>query len=327
LARIHKAKLALLGRSSLPEARVKEVRELEAMGAEVLLLRADVANEEQMFEAVARTVERFGRIDGVIYGAAAGAGTDKEIRETTPADCTVQFQAKAQGLLVLEKVLQGRDYKFCLMLSSLSSILGGITFAAYAAANNFVDTFVRKVNQSYQAPWISVNWDAWNDSAIDSNSGGEALERVLSIGPVSQIAVSISDLDARLERWVSFENSQTTLTVEKSEIAVLHPRPNLLNAYVAPSNELEQDLAETWAVLLGIEQVGIDDNFFELGGHSLLATMVLSRLRKEFDVELPLRSFFESPTVSGLALVIAQRVIENQDEQSIAQLLESPSFS
>jgi acyl transferase domain-containing protein/acyl carrier protein len=325
LARIHKAKLALLGRSSLPEARVKEVRELEAMGAEVLLLRADVANEEQMFEAVARTVERFGRIDGVIYGAAAGAGTDKEIRETTPADCTVQFQAKAQGLLVLEKVLQGRDYKFCLMLSSLSSILGGITFAAYAAANNFVDTFVRKVNQSYQAPWISVNWDAWNDSAIDSNSGGEALERVLSIGPVSQIAVSISDLDARLERWVSFENSQTTLTVEKSEIAVLHPRPNLLNAYVAPSNELEQDLAETWAVLLGIEQVGIDDNFFELGGHSLLATMVLSRLRKEFDVELPLRSFFESPTVSGLALVIAQRVIENQDEQSIAQLLEGAS--
>lgn len=323
LAQTHKAKLALLGRSALPESKAKEVQELEAAGAEVLLLRADVSNEEQMFEAVARTVERFGRIDGVIYGAAAGAGTDKEIRETTPADCLVQFQAKAQGLLVLEKVLQARDYKFCLMLSSLSSILGGITFAAYAAANIFMDTFVRKHNQSHPATWISVNWDAWNDSAIDAKSGGKALERVLSIGPVSQIVVSTSDLDSRLERWVSFENSQTAVTVEKSEIAVLHPRPNLLNAYVAPSNELEQDLAETWAVLLGIEQVGIDDNFFELGGHSLLATMVLSRLRKEFDVELPLRCFFESPTVSGLALVIAQRVIENQDEQSIAQLLES----
>ena len=113
------------------------------------------------------------------------------------------------------------------------------------------------------------------------------------------------------------------MTIEKSKIAVLHPRPNLLNAYVAPSNELEQDLAETWQELLGIEHVGINDNFFELGGHSLLATMVQSRLRKEFGVELPLRSFFESPTVSGLALIIAQRVIENQDEQSIAQLLES----
>lgn len=355
LARTHKAKLALLGRSGLPASdawaqwleehddddnvsrKIRKVRELEAAGAEVLLLRADVSNEEQMFAAVARTVERFGRIDGVIYGAAAGAGTDKEIRETMPADCMVQFQAKAQGLLVLEKVLQGRDYKFCLMLSSLSSILGGMTFAAYAAANIFMDTFVRKVNQSHPETWLTVNWDGWNldeevrpgaklragtnDTAINPEDGGEALERILSIGPIPQILVSTSDLYARMERWLSFEDSQTAVTIEKSEIAVLHPRPNLLNAYVAPSNELEQDLAETWQELLGIEQVGINDNFFELGGHSLLATMVLSRLRKEFGVELPLRSFFESPTVSGLALIIAQRVIENQDEQSIAQLL------
>jgi NAD(P)-dependent dehydrogenase (short-subunit alcohol dehydrogenase family)/acyl carrier protein len=339
LARTHEAKLALLGRSSLPPSdvwtqwleehdtddnvsrKIRKVRELEAAGAEVLLLRADVSNEEQMLAAIDRTVERFGRIDGVIYGAAAG--TDKEIRETTPADCMVQFQAKAHGLSVLEKVLQGRDYKFCLLLSSLSSILGGMTFAAYAAANTFMDTFVRKHNQSHPATWLTVNWDAWTDSAIDPQSGGAALERVLAIGPLSQIVVSASDLDSRLERWVSFEDSQTAVTIEKPEIAVLHPRPNLLNAYVAASNELEQDLAETWQELLGIEQVGINDNFFELGGHSLLATMVLSRLRKEFGVELSLRSFFESPTVSGLALIIAQRIIENQDEQSIAQLLES----
>ncbi|HEY0730187.1 MAG TPA: SDR family NAD(P)-dependent oxidoreductase, partial [Pyrinomonadaceae bacterium] len=323
LARTHKAKLALLGRSAPAESKIEKVRELEALGAEVLVLRADVSNEEQMFEAVARTVERFGRIDGVIYGAAAGASTDKEIRATTPDDCMVQFQGKAHGLMVLEKVLEGRDYKFCVMLSSLASILGGMTFASYAAANIFMDTFVRKVNQSHPQTWLSVNWDGWSDAAIDARSGGEALERVLSIGPVSQVAVSVSDLDSRIERWVSFEDSQTAVTTEKTETAVLHPRPNLLNPYVAPSNELEQDLAETWQELLGIERVGINDNFFELGGHSLLATMVLSRLRKEFGVELLLRSFFESPTVSGLALIIAQRVIEDQDEQSIAQLLAS----
>jgi acyl carrier protein len=95
-----------------------------------------------------------------------------------------------------------------------------------------------------------------------------------------------------------------------------------LEPYVAPSNELEEDLASTWQELLGIAQVGVNDNFFELGGHSLLATMVTSRLRKEFGVELSLRSFFESPTIGGLALLIAERVIQDQDEESIAQLLE-----
>ena len=115
--------------------RIRKVQELEAAGAEVLLLRADVSNEEQMSAAVDGTVERFGRLDGVIYGAAAEASTDKEIRELTPADCVHQFQPKVKGLTVLEKVLEGTEHEFCLMLSSLSSVLGGMTFAAYAAAN------------------------------------------------------------------------------------------------------------------------------------------------------------------------------------------------
>jgi len=356
LARRCKAKLALLGRTGLPlpeewprwlaehdedddvSNKIRKIQELEAAGAEVLLLRADVANEAQMFEAVARIVERFGRIDGVIYGAAAGSSTDKDIRDTTPEDCVRQFQAKVHGVLVLEKVLQNRDYKFCLMLSSLTSVLGGMTYTAYTAANLFMDTFVRKHNQMHPEIWLSVNWDEWNidgevllnarlrafadDPGIGAEDGGDAFERILSMGPVTQVLVSTLDLHARLERWVTFEDSPGIVAAKTVEASVLHPRPNLLEAYVAPSNELEQDLAETWQELLGIERVGINDNFFELGGHSLLATMVMSRLRKEFGVELPLRSFFETPTVSGLALIIAQRVIEDHDEQSIAQLLE-----
>jgi acyl carrier protein len=122
---------------------------------------------------------------------------------------------------------------------------------------------------------------------------------------------------------VTFAEAEKVAAVKEAEPAsALHPRPNLMEPYVAPSNELEEDLANTWQELLGIAQVGVNDNFFELGGHSLLATMVMSRLRKEFGVELSLRSFFESPTIGGLALSIAERVIEGQDEESIAQLLE-----
>jgi acyl transferase domain-containing protein len=355
LARDFKAKLALLGRTDLPpreewsrwleehddddvSEKIRAVRELESEGAEVLVLSADVANEEQMRAAVDSTLEQFGRLDGLIYGAAAGTNTDKEIRNLTFADCASQFHAKVKGLVVLEKVLQGRDVEFCLLLSSLSTVLGGMTFTAYAAANLFMDTFARKHNQAHPPTWMTTNWDAWNfdgdgyetkglvavgEEGIRPDNGGEAFERILSMGPLTQVLVSTYDLHARLDRWVTFAEAENAAAVKEVEPAsVLHPRPNLPQPYVAPSNELEEDLANTWQELLGIAQVGVNDNFFELGGHSLLATMVMSRLRKEFGVELSLRSFFESPTVSGLALSIAERVIEAQDEESIAQLLE-----
>jgi amino acid adenylation domain-containing protein/non-ribosomal peptide synthase protein (TIGR01720 family) len=71
-------------------------------------------------------------------------------------------------------------------------------------------------------------------------------------------------------------------------------------SFVPPHTPTQQAIANTIAEVLGVEQVGIHDNFFEIGGHSLLATQVISRLRQIFQVELPLRCLFESPTVAEL---------------------------
>ena len=73
---------------------------------------------------------------------------------------------------------------------------------------------------------------------------------------------------------------------------------------IAPRNEAEGKLAGIWRDLLKVEQVGIEQNFFELGGHSLLVLQVTARIRRIFDVELPVRSVFEAPTIAGLALEV-----------------------
>jgi len=68
-----------------------------------------------------------------------------------------------------------------------------------------------------------------------------------------------------------------------------------------PRTPVEEITAAIWTEVLGVEEVSIHDIFFELGGHSLLATQVISRVRAAFNIEIPLRTFFEEPTIAGLA--------------------------
>ena len=90
-------------------------------------------------------------------------------------------------------------------------------------------------------------------------------------------------------------------------------RPELETAFVAPRNAIERTVAQVWSDILRIERVGVYDNFFALGGHSLLATQIISRIRDAFQIDLPLRSLFESPTVAGLAIAVAQSQGQRKD--------------
>ena len=79
---------------------------------------------------------------------------------------------------------------------------------------------------------------------------------------------------------------------------------------IAPRTPTEHILAQIWRELLGLEDVGVTDNFFEYGGHSLLAIQLVSRVRATFRLDLPLHSFFDEPTVRGLAALIETLLLD-----------------
>jgi amino acid adenylation domain-containing protein len=97
--------------------------------------------------------------------------------------------------------------------------------------------------------------------------------------------------------------------------------------YVAPRTAVEEVVAGFWSELLGnervegVERMGAEDNFFELGGHSLLASQLVSRLRGTFQVALPLRAVFESPTVAGLAEAVSRQEERPGQSEKIARVL------
>jgi acyl carrier protein len=100
------------------------------------------------------------------------------------------------------------------------------------------------------------------------------------------------------------------------------------SAFTAPRDAVEETLVEIFAEVLGVEKVGIHDNFFEFGGHSLLATRVVARIRKLFNVELPLRRFFENPTVAEIAEFLKRHeAVPGQMEEMMVLLRKIESLS
>jgi acyl carrier protein len=82
--------------------------------------------------------------------------------------------------------------------------------------------------------------------------------------------------------------------------------PEVASQYIAPRTEVEETLARIWSAILALEHIGVNDNFFELGGHSLLATQMRARIRELFDIEVPLVTVFERPTIAELAQAIGE---------------------
>jgi len=351
LAKTVQAKLILTGRSAFPardewekwlathneqdsvSRKIRKVQKLEELGAEVLVVSADVANLEQMQDAIiAKASQQFGQLNGVIHGA--GILTEKlfsTIDKTGKTDCEQQFKPKIQGLLVLEKLLQNTELDFCLLLSSLSSVLGGLGFASYSAANIFMDAFVHQHNQKNKVAWLSVNWDSWKvgeetknngllgsvlaEFAIKSEEGVEIFKRLLSWSEIHQVVVSTGELQSRINQWLKPKSLQESAASKKVNSSSVYSRPNLPNAYVVPRNEVEQKLAEIWQELLGIELVGIHDNFFQLGGDSIVSTQIVFKA-KEIGLQLLPKQLFEHQTIAELATV-AGTVSTIQSEQGL----------
>lgn len=123
-----------------------------------------------------------------------------------------------------------------------------------------------------------------------------------------------------------FEQIATTLYDAEQVLKVMasqrhRGRPEMQVSYVAPRMPLERQLTEVWSQVLGVDRVGVDDNFFELGGDSLLATRLVSHLRTSLQMDIPLRSLFDNPTVATMALSMLQNHAVQTNAHTIAALL------
>jgi amino acid adenylation domain-containing protein len=98
-------------------------------------------------------------------------------------------------------------------------------------------------------------------------------------------------------------------------------RPALDTPFVEPRTVIERELVSIWAKILALQDLGIHDNFFDLGGHSLAATRVVSQVIKSYQLELPLQSLFQSPTVAEMAAVITEHLGKTLGGEELDRIL------
>ena len=99
-------------------------------------------------------------------------------------------------------------------------------------------------------------------------------------------------------------------------------RPELDTPFVEPRTMIERELVSIWAEILSLREVGIHDSFFDLGGHSLAATRVVSQVIKNFQLELPLQSLFQSPTIAEMAAVIMEHRGKQLGDDELERILD-----
>ncbi|MCA0354198.1 MAG: SDR family NAD(P)-dependent oxidoreductase [Chloroflexi bacterium] len=362
-----RAKVVLIGRTALPSRerwddiiaaegtesgtghRVHCLRQLEAGGAEVLVLQADVADAGQIAAAIDQAVARFGAINGVFH-AAGVPGVGLMQLKTAEAAASV-LAPKVQGTLAIAQAVRSLPLDFLVLFSSVAAAAGGGQGQAdYCAANIFLDSYAQLHHRDHGVTisigWGEWHWDAWSEGlqgfteevraffiasrrtfGIDFADGMEALRRILAYD-LPQIFVSPRDLTFLVE--ASQRSFAAFLKMREDREQSRYPRPALAVAYAAPRNDLETRIAAIWSDVLGIDLIGIDDNFFDLGGNSLLGLDLFGRMRKALKLDnFPAYVLYESPTVELQAAHITnlqQPAIahddgdEHEDEQRRMQL-------
>lgn len=264
------------------------------------------ATDSTTTDALVDELSRDEPLSVVIHAAGAVAGAGLEPLRAIGHDAVNrQVAPKVEGAAALAAAIgrlpMHRRPRTVLLMSSVTTLVGGVGMGPYAAANAAMDAFGG--DRPGPTRWVSVAWDGWSvaesgggrdvvlEGALDATTGTRALDRLLDLAEVGAvppvIAVASTGLEGRSR--------------EASRPRVASPSP------AVALQGGEAIVARLWSELFGAPVTDPDADFFSLGGHSLLAARMLAGLRDQLGAELDLRDLLAAPTVRALAARASRR--------------------
>lgn len=320
LAKVYHANLVLLGRTQISqegtktnssEEKLEKLKALKEYGTHVEYYSADIGDIHQVNNVKEAVLNKFRRIDGIIHAAGEiGETTYQSVQDSTKAHMEKQFRSKVNGINILDEVFKHVNMDFKLLISSLSTVLGGLGLTNYIAANLYMSSYGNNKG------WNCIQLDGWERQGIaitedalviSSEEGAMIFETALSKGQPHDITISVGKLSDRLYKWVNRQNVQLIKNDMKKNIDTMS------------REEVEECILQIWKEQLGIENIDVQDNFFELGGDSLMAAQIVYRLKIDIKLNISIYDFFEINTIKGILNYFYNK---KEEERKIEDTLE-----
>jgi NAD(P)-dependent dehydrogenase (short-subunit alcohol dehydrogenase family)/acyl carrier protein len=353
--------LVLIGRRGLPPqvmtaapdpqfgATLEAIRHIEALGATVTVLAADVASHADMAALFARFGADLPPLGGIVHAAAALSSAP--LAALAWPDVAAMLHPKVAGTLVLHELSAGLDLDFFVLFSSTTALLGAQGLAHYAAANAFLDAFAA-YRRSLGLPALSINWGTWNvmraasvterqraaEVGLQQMPAEQALALLgdfLAAPPQPQVVIAAVDwamlkptYEARRRRpflaavGLPAGRPASLQMADPAARAADLPAQTLAIQYQAAHPQDRRDLLiaalrQAVAKVVGLADpraIDLHQGLFEMGLDSLMSVELKTRLEREVGQALPPTLTFNYPTIHDLATYLEQEILVETKE-------------
>ena len=329
---------------SLVGQRIAAVRQMESLGAAVIIVAIDVSDTDSMRDFLTRyQAQGLPPVRGIVH--TAGIMQYQGIQDHNLDDMRAIYAPKVMGSWLLHSLFADAPLDFFVTFSSTSALLSSPLMCSYAAANNFMDALAH-YRQSQGLPALSINWGTWREAGMAtaadaptrsldvsqslSNAEGLAALNRLLCGNASQVAVMPVDWG----RYTAFgrvpflDNLTTPTRVERPHNET---KTSIRQTILALSPEeresaLCEHLHHQIAGILGFstEKLDVSMSLAAVGIDSLMAVEIKNYVEKHLGVTMSIVQLLQGPSIQELSTTILRQLADSpqqhsaQDEQTLA---------
>lgn len=290
-------------------------------------IEGDVLDVASIRAALLRARSELGSVDLVIQAAGSTETSEFFLISSDQRNARKNSEAKVSGTNCLLSILKD-DLPGCpvVLMSSISTLLGGLGFSGYIAANAYLEALAESEPTGNRV--LAIGWDTWRDTLkpeFPQNDASANIRRQHALGSPEAVEalfvalasehrvvmVSAGDMTSRLHgsvRLGAISNARQSVVQPGVSDHRSGPRNTVLS-----TSSIRNTVRRAWSEALGEDSPSDDVNFFDAGGNSLVGVQLVETISRDFNISVPIASLYESPTISRMTKMVEERLGKSPD--------------